>query len=367
MRYALIMAGGSGTRLWPMSTKETPKQLIPFIQGRSLLQIAMERLEGLVPPERIYVVAGESTRQAMLDKLPGLTPDRFIGEPMGRDTLNAVGLGCSVIGAKDPDAVVAVFTADHLIEPEDTFRGVVESGYAVAESVDNALVTFGVEPTFAATGYGYLELGDAIEGSAGGARVVGRFQEKPDADTATKYHAAGPDHYLWNSGMFVWKASVVMDCIRRYCPDNYPMLKALGEGWGRPDVMKTLPEVFGGLKKISVDFAVMEPAGADDTVKVAAVPMPVKWLDVGSWPSFKDTLEPDAHGNAGSGCKTLFMDAANNLVAGTDPGRLVSVLGLSDVVVIETETSTLVCSAEAAQQIKALHAEVAETFGKAYL
>ncbi|MEM6749965.1 MAG: sugar phosphate nucleotidyltransferase [Planctomycetota bacterium] len=372
MRYALIMAGGSGTRLWPMSTKETPKQLIPFIQGRSLLQIAMERLEGLVPPERIYVIAGESTRRAMLDKLPGLTPDRFIGEPMGRDTLNAVGLGCSVIAAKDPDAVVAIFTADHLIEPEDTFRGVVDSGYAVAESVENALVTFGVEPTFPATGYGYLELGETIAGAAGaasggGVRVVDRFQEKPDADTAGRYHAAGPGKYLWNSGMFVWKASVVMDCIRRYCPENYEPLKQLGDGWGTPAVMDSLAETFGGLKKISVDFAVMEPAGADETVTVAAVPMPVKWLDVGSWPSFKETLEPDTEGNAASGCQAIFHEAKGALVAGTDAKRLVAVLGLEDVVVIETPNSTLVCSAEAAQQIKAVHARVAQEFGDDYL
>ena len=165
MRYALIIAGGSGTRLWPMSTRALPKQLIPFIEGgsesgstrpgsqgppRSLLQIAMERLDGLVPAENIYVCAGESTRRAMLENLPGLSEDRFIGEPMGRDTLNAVGLGCGVLHHKDPDATVAVFTADHLIEPVDEMLKIVERGYELAETDEPTLVTFGIAPTHAA-------------------------------------------------------------------------------------------------------------------------------------------------------------------------------------------------------------------------
>ena len=210
MRYALIIAGGSGTRLWPMSVKGLPKQLIPFISsdqdgngGHSLLQEAVQRLDGLLPAEQVYVCAGAATRDVMLEKLPGLTPDRFIAEPAGRDTLNAVGLGCAAIHAKDPDAVVAVFTADHLIEPQDELRKIVDQGFALAESGpgpdsnkpgDRTLVTFGIAPTHAATGYGYLQLGDAIPGpgSAPQAFVVDQFKEKPAADVATTYHAAGP-------------------------------------------------------------------------------------------------------------------------------------------------------------------------------
>ncbi len=384
MRYALIIAGGSGTRLWPMSTKALPKQLIPFIESddggpsKSLLQIAMDRLEGLVPAERVYVCAGESTRRAMLDNLPNLTEDRFIGEPMGRDTLNAVGLGCSVLGHKDPSATVAVFTADHLIEPVDKMLKIVERGYELAESADPTLVTFGIAPTHAATGYGYLQLGEAIppegapEGGAGvspadAAYVVDQFKEKPPTETANEYFAAGPTRYLWNSGMFVWKAVNVMDCIRRFAPENYGPLERLGARWGGEACRAELPETFGALKKVSVDYAVMEPASRDEEVRVAAVPMPLSWLDVGSWPSFGETRGKDEHGNASGGCKTVFMDSSNTLAAGDDPEHLIATIGVEGLIIIRTAKATLVCKAGDAERIKQLHGLIGEQLGVDYL
>ncbi|MEM1212886.1 MAG: mannose-1-phosphate guanylyltransferase [Planctomycetota bacterium] len=364
MRYALIMAGGSGTRLWPMSTKALPKQLIPFIGGRSLLQIAMERLDGLVPPERVYVGAGESTRDVMMERLPGMTADRFIGEPMGRDTLNAVGLGCAVLLAKDPDATVAIFTADHIIEPIDQFLEIVDRGYALAEAEPDTLVTFGITPTHAATGYGYLALGDAVSEYA---RRVDAFKEKPEAPVAEQYFAAGGEKYLWNSGMFVWKAATVMDCIRRYEPENYAVLSEIGAKWGEPETMAKLPETFGSLKKVSVDYAVMEPASQDDQVKVAAVPMGLTWLDVGSWPSFAETCETDAGGNALGAEKHVLMDSEGTLVASDDPEHLIATLGVEDLIVIHTGKATLVCPQDRAEEIKKLHAAVGESAGTDYL
>jgi len=257
MRYALIIAGGSGTRLWPMSTQALPKQLIPFINdpeggpGRSLLRVAMDRLEGLVPNERIVVCAGESTRRAMLDNLPGLSEDRFIGEPMGRDTLNAVGLACSVLKHRDPDATVAVFTADHLIEPVDELRRIVAQGFELAERDKPTLVTFGITPTHAATGYGYLQLAPGSGGDLGPGSLVQEFKEKPEANVAQQYFDAGPEKYLWNSGMFVWKAANVMDCIARYTPENFEALDRLGATWGTPACKAELPDTFGALEKIS--------------------------------------------------------------------------------------------------------------------
>ena len=394
MRYALIIAGGSGTRLWPMSTKALPKQLIPFIESESesesesgptrpgsrgsLLQIAMDRLDGLVPAENIYVCAGKGTRRAMLDNLPNLTEDRFIGEPMGRDTLNAVGLGCGVLGHKDPEATVAVFTADHLIEPVDEMLKIVEQGYELAESDEPTLVTFGIAPTHAATGYGYLELGDAI-GSTGfqpvddgrdahpTAFVVDQFKEKPEAVIAEQYHAAGPTRYLWNSGMFVWKAKNVMGCIEKYAPENFAALDRLCATWGTDACKAELHDTFGKLKKVSVDYAIMEPASKDDAVRVAAVPMPLSWLDVGSWPSFGETREQDSEGNASGGCKTVFMDSQNTLAVSDDPDELITTIGVEDLIIIRAGKSTLVCKADDAERIKELHKQVGERLGEDYL
>ena len=383
MRYALIIAGGSGTRLWPMSTKALPKQLIPFIDGRSLLQIAMERLAGLLPEDRVYVCAGQAHKDVMLERLPGLSEDRFIAEPTGRDTLNAVGLGTGVIAARCPQgpeqATVAVFTADHLIEPVDRFQRIVERGYAVAEASPDTLVTFGIAPTEAATGYGYLQLGqplpDAAEATGSDAdlddpappRIVSEFKEKPARDLAEQYVAAGPAQSLWPSGMFVWNAAPLDRCIARFAPENHAGLRAITDAVGTPGFDTTLGRVFPELKKISVDYAVMEPASRDDDFNVAAVPMPLSWLDVGSWPAYAQTLTPREAGNRVTGCRSVRLDANNCLIASDDPDHVVATLGVDDLIVIHTARATLICRKDRAQDIKAVHQAVGEQCGKDYL
>lgn len=365
MRYALIIAGGSGTRLWPMSTKQLPKQLIPFIGGRSLLSIAMERLEGLLPNEQIYICAGESHRQVMLDKLPGLTPDRFIAEPMGRDTLNAVALGTGVLHKKDPDATVAIFTADHIIEPEDKFRRIVERGFELAEQRKQTLVTFGIEPTHAATGYGYLQLGEPVE--AHDARVVNQFKEKPDEATAEQYFAAGAEKYLWNSGMFVWNAAALMDCVHRFVPKNFEQLQTVIDAWDTPEQEQTLHAVYPELEKISVDYAVMEPAAQDDQVQVAAIPMPLKWLDVGSWPAYAQACESDENSNVVEGVQALAMDSESLTIVGDQKDHLIATIGCENLVIIHTAKSTLICPADQAQKIKQMQGMVKDVFGEDYV
>lgn len=355
MRYALILAGGSGVRLWPMSRARQPKQLIPFIQGRSLLQVASDRLRGLIDESRCYICAAESQREVILAGLPSWSAERYLGEPTGRDTLNAVGFSAAILALDDPDAVISVFTADHLIEPVDEFQRIVNQAFELVEEQPHTLATFGIAPTHAATGYGYLELGELLGGTA---RRVARFQEKPDAATAASFFEAGPSLYLWNSGMFVWRASTLLDCIRRFEPTIYASLMEIAAAWKTAQRQQVLARVYPTLKKISIDYAVMEPASRDAHVRVAAVPMPLRWLDVGSWPSFAETCAHDEAANALGGGRQLVKDARGNLLASSDPTHLISVIGCDDLIVIHTPDATLVCRKQDAEYIKQLHGQL---------
>lgn len=367
MRCALIMAGGAGTRLWPMSRARRPKQLIPFLEGKSLLELAFERFEGLLPAAARYVCAGQQDREAILAALPSLRPEHFLGEPVGRDTLNAAGLGAAVLGRNDPEAVIGVFTADHLIEPAEEFRRVIALGFELVERDPRTMVTFGIAPTGPATGYGYLELGPPLEPPLGPtARAVRQFREKPPLAVAQQYVEAGPERYLWNSGMFVWRAATLLDCIRRYEPAVWEGLRAIAQAWDAPQREQVLAQVYPTLKRISVDFAVMEPASRDPAVRVAAIPMRLRWLDVGSWPSFAETCAQDAQGNALAAPRRLLCDSARCLVASNDPEHLVAVVGCQDLVVIHTPDVTLVCRADMAEKIKDAHKLADAQFGGRY-
>ncbi|MFB3777360.1 MAG: mannose-1-phosphate guanylyltransferase [Bryobacteraceae bacterium] len=363
MRHALILAGGSGVRLWPMSRRARPKQLIPFIEGRSLIQLAMARLDGLIPTERRYVCAGLEHRGAVLAALPDLSTERFLGEPVGRDTLNAAGFSAAVIARSDPEAVIAVFTADHLIRPEEKFREIVAQGYELVERSPATLVTFGIQPTFPSTGYGYLQLGESLDETV---RRVEVFREKPDAATARAYFDAGPAGYLWNSGMFVWQARTLLDCIRRYRPENYKGLSRIAEAWGSPDQESVVAEVYSSLEKISVDYAVMEPASRDSSVGVAAIPMNLDWMDVGSWPTFAQTCPADDQGNALAAVRRILEETSDTLVASSDPGHLVAVMGCEGLVIVHTPDATLVCRKDQAEAVRYLQQKAAELFGRDY-
>ncbi|GAB3714428.1 mannose-1-phosphate guanylyltransferase [Mariniluteicoccus flavus] len=360
MRYVVIMAGGSGKRLWPLSRQGMPKQMLHLVGDRSLLRMAFDRVVDVVGADRVWVCTGGQYADTVREELPEMPADQVLGEPEGRDSLNAVAWPAAVLAKADPDAVVAMVTADQIMQPVEVFRKALRRGFEVAEGDPDALVTFGVVPNTPHTGYGYLHQGDAVGGDDNVREVV-EFKEKPDRETAERYVASG--EYWWNAGMFVWRASTLLAQLERLVPDGHAIVRELADDPAKLD------ELFPRLPKISVDYAIMEPVSLGRGTPgshVVAVRLPITWHDVGGFPSLAEHLPHDEDGNAREG-RTIMLDAVNNLVInkGAD-GRLVAVLGMSDTIVVQTDDITLVCPSGRAEQVKNLVAKVADDLGEAY-
>ncbi|MBV8780760.1 MAG: mannose-1-phosphate guanylyltransferase, partial [Phycisphaerae bacterium] len=267
----------------------------------------------------------------------------------------------AVLLKRDKDAVFAVTTADHVIEPVDVFRKALQTGFDVAARDPSALVTFGIVPTHGHTGLGYVQRGQAIPLAPGAFKVMA-FKEKPDKPTADRYVESG--RYYWNSGMFVWRADTVLGELQTHLPQSYEGLMQISAAWGTPQQDETLHRVYPTLPKISIDYAVMEPASqGKGKASVAVVEMPVQWTDVGSWPSLAETMAIDEHDNAVDANMAVFIDSDDNIVISSQAEHLISTIGVSDMIIVHTPDATMICPKREAQRVKELVGKVKEKFG----
>ncbi|MEK7865331.1 MAG: mannose-1-phosphate guanylyltransferase [Planctomycetota bacterium] len=357
MLHAVIMAGGSGKRFWPMSRRRTPKQLLTLVGKKTLVQETVERLGGLVPPDRTYVITNEAHVEVLRHHLPDLPERNVVGEPVGRDTAACIALSAAIVSATDPDAVILTLPADHLIRPKQTFQETVRAAAEVARESD-ALVVFGVKPRTASTGYGYIRAGEKL---AELRRIpvfrAKQFQEKPDAATARKYLESGD--YYWNSGNFVWRASAILTQLEKHLPETWRAVMEIREAIGTKDEAKVLAREYEKLQRISIDYAVMEKA--DDVRMIEAS---YEWDDVGSWGSLENVFTRNKYGNVIIG-KHCGIDTTNCIVMGDE--HLVATIGVSDLIIVQTRDATLICHKDRAQDVRKLADQLEKEGFDAYL
>lgn len=334
MLHAMIMAGGGGTRFWPRSRAKKPKQFLNLVGERTLLQQTLDRIEALAPSEKSWVITSATHRDECSRQLPELPSSNIVGEPCGRDTAACIGLGAALIVKRDPDAAMIVMPADHVIEPVQEFRRAVQAGLSLVQDNPASLVTIGIPPTFPATGYGYIQRGEALSPRQGtNVFRVAAFREKPTFDVAQQMVVDGS--YFWNSGIFLWKAKTILSALEVNQPAIYAAVQRIAMSWYSPERESVLRAEYEGLPKISIDYAVMEKAK-----NVLVVQAPYRWDDVGSWLALERMHPQDADGN------TILARhagiATKNCVIVGESDSLVATVGVEDLLIIQDGDAILV-------------------------
>jgi len=337
--YIVIMAGGSGTRFWPLSREAMPKQLLRIDGEETLIQQTIARVRPLIPTDHIHIVTNKSQADQIRYQVPELNRNNFIIEPAAKNTAAAIGLAAVYLNHHNADSVMGILPADHVVKNREQFLDTMKCAFTAAR--EGYLVTIGIKPVRPETGYGYIHAGGLLNPSTG-IFYVDRFTEKPDIDTAKKYVADG--HYFWNSGMFVWKTSVILDEIGCHMPLLSSGLKEIRAAIGSSDESSVINRVFAGLESVSIDYGIMEKSD-----KVVVIQADLGWSDVGSWTALDDISPRDARGNVIAG-NVVDVESRDSIIYASN--RLVATAGLNDMVVVDTEDATLVCHKDRAQDVK---------------
>jgi mannose-1-phosphate guanylyltransferase len=355
--FAIIMAGGSGTRLWPLSRRRSPKQLLNLTGETSLLQQTVARIATLLQPSDVFVITSQAHVRATREQLPGVPEDNVLGEPLARSTAVAAGLA-TVLARRDPDEIALVLPADHFVGDEEAFTSALREAVRVAER--GYLVTLGVTPTHPATGYGYIKLGERLHDSTPSA-LVERFVEKPDAVIAQQFAAEGG--YLWNAGIFVWRSYVFGQAITRFQPGLADALDRIAALHRTPGWLSDVRDILEPLPAISIDVGIAEPAAAEG--RMAVVPMSAGWSDIGSWSALLEALTTKTGSDMIGSGQHLDRGSQRVLVHGGD--RLVVTIGLEDVIIVDTPDALLVSDRDHAEEIKPVLDEISRKAGDRYL
>lgn len=354
-RTALIMAGGKGERFWPRSRVSLPKQFLSLTDdGKTMIQLTVERISPLVNIEDVYIATNKNYRELVKQQLPGIPEENILCEPVGRNTAPCIGLGAAHVAKKYDDATMIVLASDHLIKNNEIFTETFTQACEVAEKGEN-LVTIGITPNYPETGYGYIKYDQNTK--EGSAYAVEKFVEKPVLEVAKEYLADG--HYLWNSGMFVWKVSTILNNFKKLLPESYAALMKIKESVGTADEEAVLNKEFMNLEAESVDYAIMEKA---DNIYI--IPGNFGWDDIGSWLAVGRIKKTDDDNNVVNG-NVVTVNTKNCVIEGAD--KLIATVGLRDVVVVDTKDATLISTKENAGEIKKVLAKLRETGKNQYL